>query len=69
MKLVKELPEIFEEFGEQKKQSFLEVKKYKEEGKPIIGAYCCMYSNSLPVSTPRCIEVFHVHTTKADAER
>mgnify|MGYP000060824282 CR=1 FL=1 len=33
MKLVKDLPEIFEEFGEQKRASFLEVKKYKEAWK------------------------------------
>lgn len=50
MKLVKELPEIFEEFGEQKKQSFLEVKKYKEEGKPIIGAYCSYFPRELAMA-------------------
>ena len=50
MKLVKELPEIFEEFGEQKKQSFLEVKKYKEEGKPIIGAYCSCFPRELAMA-------------------
>ena len=32
MKLVQDLPEIFEEFGEQRRRSFLEVKEYKEKG-------------------------------------
>lgn len=32
MRLVKDLPEIFEQFSEQKRESFLEVKKYKEAG-------------------------------------
>jgi benzoyl-CoA reductase/2-hydroxyglutaryl-CoA dehydratase subunit BcrC/BadD/HgdB len=40
MELVKELPEIFEEFAEQRKNSFLAVKKLKEEGVPVVGVYC-----------------------------
>ena len=43
MRLVKDLPEIFEQFSEQKRESFLEVKKYKEAGKPVIGAYCSYF--------------------------
>ena len=31
MKLVQDLPEIFEEFGEQRKKSFIEIKEYKEK--------------------------------------
>ena len=38
MDIIKELPEIFEEFAEQKKQSFLEVKKCKDRHIPVIGA-------------------------------
>ena len=50
MKLVKDLPEIFEEFGEQKRASFLEVKKYKEAGKPVIGAYCSYFPRELAMA-------------------
>ena len=31
MKIVKELPEIFDEFGEQRRKAFLEIKQYKEK--------------------------------------
>ena len=31
MNIIKELPEIFEEFAEQKKQSFLTIKEFKEK--------------------------------------
>lgn len=47
MELVKDLPEIFEEFEEQKQNSFLEVKKYKDQGVPIIGAYCSYFPREL----------------------
>lgn len=47
MELVKDLPEIFEEFEEQKQKSFLEVKKYKDQGVPIIGAYCSYFPREL----------------------
>ena len=50
MKLVRDLPEIFEQFGEQKKESFLEVKKYKEKGKPVIGAYCSYFPRELAMA-------------------
>ena len=29
MKLVQDLPEIFEEFGEKKREAFLEIKEYR----------------------------------------
>lgn len=47
MELIKELPEIFEQFEEQKKQSFLEVKYYKDKGMPVIGAYCSYFPREL----------------------
>lgn len=31
MKLVQNLPEIFEEFGEKKREAFLEIKEYKDK--------------------------------------
>ena len=50
MRLVKDLPEIFEQFSEQKRESFLEVKKYKEAGKPVIGAYCSYFPRELAMA-------------------
>ena len=40
MELRKELPEVFEEFAEARKNSFLAIKKIKEEGTPIVGVFC-----------------------------
>lgn len=31
MKLVQDLPEVFEEFGEQRRKAFIEIKEYKEK--------------------------------------
>lgn len=47
MNLTKDLPEIFEQFENQKKQSFLEVKRYKDQGIPVIGAYCSYFPREL----------------------
>ena len=38
MEIIKELPEVFEEFSEQRRNSFLSVKEIKESGTPVIGA-------------------------------
>lgn len=50
MKLVKELPDIFEEFEEQKQKSFLEIKQYKEKGIPVIGTYCSYFPMELAIA-------------------
>ena len=34
MELIKDLPEVFEEFAEQRQKSFLAVKELKEKGVP-----------------------------------
>lgn len=47
MELVKELPEIFEEFAQQRKESFLEVKKLKDQGIPVVGVYCTYFPQEL----------------------
>lgn len=47
MNIIKELPEIFEEFAEQKKQSFLRVKECKDQHIPVIGAYCSYFPREL----------------------
>lgn len=40
MELIKALPEIFEDFAEQRKNSFLTMKELKDKNVPVIGAYC-----------------------------
>ena len=43
MELVKELPEIFEEFAEQRQRSFLVMKEVKDKGIPVVG--CLLYTS------------------------
>lgn len=43
MKLIKELPEVFEEFAEQRQKSFLAMKGLKDRGVPVVGAYCTYF--------------------------
>ena len=50
MNIIKELPEIFEEFAEQNKQSFLTIKEFKEKGTPIIGAYCSYFPREIAIA-------------------
>lgn len=50
MELIKELPEVFEEFAEQRKNSFLGVKKLKEQGIPIVGAYCTYFPQEIAMA-------------------
>ena len=50
MELIKELPEVFEEFAEQRKKSFLAVKEAKEKGIPVVGSYCTYFPKELPMA-------------------
>lgn len=50
MELIKELPEVFEEFAEQRKNSFLVVKEAKEKGIPVVGSYCTYFPKELPMA-------------------
>ena len=50
MKIVKELPEIFDEFGEQRRKAFLEIKQYKEKGMPVVGMYCAYFPPELAIA-------------------
>ena len=43
MELIKELPEVFEEFAEQRQKSFLAMKGLKDQGVPVVGAYCTYF--------------------------
>lgn len=47
MNVISELPEIFEEFAEKKKESFLKIKEYKDQNIPVIGAYCSYFPREL----------------------
>lgn len=47
MKIKTELPAIFAEFDEARRQGFIQVKKLKEEGVPVIGVYCTFMPEEL----------------------
>ena len=51
MKLIQDLPEIFEEFGEKKREAFLEIKEYKDKGIPVIGMYCAYFPTELAMAS------------------
>lgn len=48
MELKKDLPEVFEEFAEARRNSFLSVKKIKEEGIPVVGVFCTYLPREIP---------------------
>lgn len=48
MELKKELPEIFEEFADTRKNSFLTIKELKEEGIPVVGVFCAYLPREIP---------------------
>ena len=50
MELVKELPEIFEEFAEQRQRSFLVMKEVKDKGIPVVGAYCTYFPQEIAMA-------------------
>ena len=50
MELVKDLPEIFEEFAEQRQKSFLVMKEVKDKGIPVIGAYCTYFPQEIAMA-------------------
>lgn len=50
MEIIKELPEVFEEFAEQRKNSFLAVKEFKDKGIPVVGAYCTYFPKEIAIA-------------------
>lgn len=50
MELIKDLPEIFDEFAAQRQKSFLEIKKLKEKGVPVVGAFCAYFPQEIPAA-------------------
>ena len=58
MELVKDLPEVFEEFAEQRKNSFLGIKKIKEQGMPVIGSYCTYFPQEIAMGHRLLLYIF-----------
>ena len=50
MELIKELPAVFEEFAEARRNAFINVKKVKDQGIPVIGSYCTYFPQELAVA-------------------
>ena len=43
MELIKELPDVFEDFAEQRQKSFLAIKELKDRGVPVVGTFCTYF--------------------------
>lgn len=50
MELIQNLPEVFEEFAQQRKNSFLAVKKIKEAGTPVVGVFCTYFPQEIAIA-------------------
>ncbi len=50
MEIIKDLPEVFEEFAEQRKNSFLAMKQLKDKGVPVVGAYCTYFPQEIAMA-------------------
>ena len=50
MKLQKELPEIFETFGEIRRNSFITAKEQKEKDIPLIGVFCTYFPQEIALA-------------------
>ena len=48
--LVQDLPAIFDTFSDQRRQSFLTAKEFKEQGKPLVGIFCTYLPIELPLA-------------------
>lgn len=50
MEIIKDLPEVFEEFAEQRKKSFLAIKELKDKGVPVVGSYCTYFPKEIAMA-------------------
>lgn len=50
MEIKKNLPEVFEDFAEARKNAFMAVKAVKDQDKPVIGIYCTYFPEELAIS-------------------
>ncbi len=48
--LIKELPEIFEEFNDQRKKSFVTAMEMKQKGVPFVGVFCTYLPQEIPMA-------------------
>lgn len=55
MELRTELPVIFEQFAEQRKNSFLRVKELKEKGIPVVGVFCTYFPQEIAMAMGACV--------------
>ena len=55
MELVKTLPDVFEEFSEQRKKSFITALELKEKGIPFVGGFCTYLPKELPMAMGACM--------------
>jgi benzoyl-CoA reductase/2-hydroxyglutaryl-CoA dehydratase subunit BcrC/BadD/HgdB len=51
MKVKTELPQVFEEFNDARKQGFLTVKELKETGQKVVGVYCTFMPEELVIAS------------------
>ena len=50
MEIRKELPAVFEEFAEARRNAFVNVKNVKDQGIPVIGAYCTYFPTEIALA-------------------
>lgn len=50
MEIIKELPAVFEDFAEARRNAFVNVKKVKDQGIPVIGSYCTYFPQELAIA-------------------
>lgn len=50
MNLIKDLPSIFEDFSEARRNGFLAAKAFKDSDKPLIGTFCTFMPQELPLA-------------------
>ena len=50
MEIIKELPAVFEEFAEARRNAFINVKNVKDKGIPVIGSYCTYFPQELAIA-------------------
>ena len=50
MEIIKELPAVFEEFAEARRNAFVNVKNVKDQGIPVIGAYCTYFPREIALA-------------------
>ena len=50
MELIKTLPEVFEDFSEQRKKSFITAMELKEKGIPLVGVFCTYLPQEIPMA-------------------